>query len=235
MRGIKALFIDFDNTLHDFSHASGNAMEAVYGKIIHKYHIDENRLKTDYVMLLKKTEENAFVDGRTSFEYRAERFRSLLDNFAIVDEDLVKELVQVYGKNLEKHMHLFDNVYSLLEVAKESYDLFLVTEGPSDAQRHNLEVLGIKDFFKRIFISGELRKIKSDGSLFLHAVNESGYSVDEILVIGDSYKRDVIGAFKAGLRTIWIDEKGDIPDNYETKPYLRINKFEDLEKIFTVI
>lgn len=228
---IKALFLDLDNTLHNFSSAAENAMVIVYGAIIDKYGLDRTKLKKRYAELLMRAEECAFLDGRLSTDYRAERFRNMLQTFGIEDEDFIQEITNIYGGELEKNMHPLPNIHSLLKSLRQRYELYIVTEGPIDAQHRAIEILGIGKYINRVFISGELKKAKSTGELFAHAIKESGYPVQQIMLVGDSYKRDVLGGLKVGLKVIWLNHKNEkIPEGY-SKPHLEIKDINELKVI----
>jgi len=229
MDNIKAVFFDLDDTLHDFKQASGEAMSIVYDKIAGRYGADKSRLKERYGELLKMAEERAFLDGRSSAEYRFERFEQLLFTFGIEDEKFATELVRLYGAELEKRLALFPNTIAILERLGQKYELYLVTEGPSDAQQRALEILGIKKHFKGVFISGELGKIKSTGDLFRHAVEKSGHGADEIVLVGDSYKRDMLGGLKAGLKVIWLNRKNEKLGDGAPFPACEIGSLSELE------
>ena len=205
MANITALFFDLDGTLHDFKGASDNAMSYVYAKIRDRCNIDVQSLKARYSEIVKLAEDNGFIDGRGSIEYRTERFSQLLSAFGVHDTGFVNELVVTYGEKLEYALKLAPNALSLLEKLSKEYSLYLVTEGPADAQKRAIKILGLQSYFKQIFISGECKKKKEDGALFAHALRETGHSAFDVVVIGDSEKRDLGGANKAGLNAIIIN------------------------------
>lgn len=231
---IKALFFDLDDTLHDFRQASGESMDRVYSKITHEYGIDKELLKGRYAELLKQAEERAFLDGRSSTDYRLERFCNLLQFFGIRDDILANDLVRIYGEELEKRMKLFPEVLPVLDALQKSYDLYVVTEGPVDAQRRTIQILGLEGYFKGIFISGGVRKAKSSGELFNHAILESGHFPQEAMLIGDSYQRDVVGGMKAGLRVIWLNRENK-PAGEGPKPSIEIRDFTELQSVLRML
>ncbi|MFH1222499.1 MAG: HAD family hydrolase [Candidatus Micrarchaeota archaeon] len=231
MTQIKALFFDLDDTLHDFNRASGTALEEVYEKIAGRYKLDKTQLKDRYSELRKEAEEHAFLDGRLSSEYRMERFRNLLRIYNIEDEKFVAELVHLYTKQLEKQIRPFPGIEALLSKLCQKYELYIVTEGPVDAQQRAIEILGIKNYFKRIFISGEARKRKATGELFAHAIKETMHSPQEILLVGDSYKRDVLGGLKTGLKVIWVNFRNEKTQDGSPRHYYEIKDIRELGPI----
>ncbi|MEM4360129.1 MAG: HAD-IA family hydrolase [Candidatus Bilamarchaeaceae archaeon] len=227
---IRAIFLDLDDTLYDFSKASSKAMEEVYQLVIRRYgNISLTDLEDQYAKILSKVEEDAFLDGRTGNEYRTERFIVLLSQFGIHDDRLVKEMVDVYGDTLEKNLYLFSGVSDELIRLKSNFDLYLITDGPEDAQKKAIKILGIDKIFKGVFISGACKKIKSDGGLFSHALEKTGLNADEVIMVGDSYERDIIGAFAAGIESIWVNKKGEKAPSEVAKPRAVIKNVNELD------
>ena len=79
MGEIKLILFDLDDTLHSFKSSSSEAMKRIYELIGTTYHVEKGLLVQKYRELLSQAEETAFFDGRSSLEYRTERFSNLLD------------------------------------------------------------------------------------------------------------------------------------------------------------
>ena len=63
---------DLDDTLHEFRRSSGIATNRVLAEISKRYGTPILALKDEYSMVLKMKTANAFLDGKTSFDYRRE-------------------------------------------------------------------------------------------------------------------------------------------------------------------
>ena len=103
---------------------------------------------------------------------------------------------------------IFDGAIELLTTLREHYRLALVTNGASDFQRHKLEVTGLRDYFDVVVISGEVGVGKPDPAPFNAALSALDASVDEAVMIGNDKGRDILGADRTGLRSIWV-QPGD--------------------------
>lgn len=225
---IKALFFDLDDTLHSFRESSRAAMDEVYRAITSRYPIDPERLRTEYLALLRQAEEDAFFDGKTSKEYRTKRFSNLLKAFGIEDPQFADGLVQLYSDVLERSTVPFPDTISCLEELGKHYDLYLITEGPEDAQRKAVDILGLTGYFEDIVISGQIKKIKSTGELFEASLERSGLRPEEVIVIGDSIQRDIKGAMKAGIKGVWLNRLGAKPSRADPTPWAQLNTLEQL-------
>jgi putative hydrolase of the HAD superfamily len=116
---------------------------------------------------------------------------------------------------------LFDDALEVLTLLKSRFPLGLITNGPADIQRMEIETLGIAHLFEHILIEGELGEGKPKPSVFRQAETLMNASPSEILMIGNSYGHDVRAAMEAGWKAIWVRRPSDIPpsaDGFEPKP-----------------
>ena len=226
----KALFFDLDNTLHDFTRTSGIAMNSVYDHVHAKHRIDTEHQRAEYARIFQEAEVRGFFHGLSGIEYRAERFEALQNAFGIDDSDLVQELLNIYAAQMEANWQLFFGVEEMLGRLKEQFKLFIVTDGPQDSQEKAVEVLGLVPYFVDMYTSGKAGKPKADGTLYLHSISQSGFASYELIHIGDSYERDVLGASREGIATIWFNRKNETLDDSQKKPNAIITDLSELEE-----
>lgn len=227
----KAIFFDFDQTLHDFRKNSFAALGKAFRVASRKYKIKEDDFRCAYSEVVKGAEAHGFRYNKTSMEYRTERFTRLMEYFHIKDRDLVFEMVDAYSDAFEKNLELFPEAAPLLKKLKKKYKLYMVTEGPSDGKRKIVDQMDLENYFEAIFISGEIGKIKSTGELFGHCLEVTGFTPEEILVVGDSYARDIQGAMKCKIKAVWFNtDTAPVPKG-EEKPWAQITNLKELEPL----
>jgi putative hydrolase of the HAD superfamily len=227
----KAIFFDFDQTLHDFRKNALHALGSAFKIASKKYKIKEEDFRRVYMEVVKGAEAHGFRYDKTSMEYRNERFTKLLEYFHIKDQDLVFEMVDAYGDAFEKNLVMFPEAYPLLKKLKRKYKLYLVTEGPSDGKRRIVDLMSLENYFDGIFISGEVGKIKSTGELFEHCIESTGLKPQDILVVGDSYARDIQGAMKCKLKAVWFNHDNAKVPKGDEKPWAEITNLKELEPL----
>lgn len=71
-----------------------------------------------------------------------------------------------------------------------------------------LEDFGISGYFNKIIESAVVGVRKPDPKIFMLGVEALGLKPEEVLVIGDSLKKDVLPAEKAGCQALWLKGKG---------------------------
>lgn len=87
------------------------------------------------------------------------------------------------------------------------YTLVLVSNFYGNIERV-LEDFGIARYFSSIVESAVVGVRKPDPKIFEMGVEKIGAKPDEVVVVGDSYRKDIAPAQKVGCHTIWIKGKG---------------------------
>lgn len=121
-------FFDLDDTLHEFCKASSTAVDATLCLILESHARHEcssgepltiAELKAEYLKVLKTSTSAAFVDSKTSHEYRAERFQGVINTFGI---DCTKQQMQVllntYETTFVRNLQSKEGAVSLLKMLK---------------------------------------------------------------------------------------------------------------------
>jgi len=67
-----------------------------------------------------------------------------------------------------------------------------------------LEQMGLEDLVDQRLFSGECGYLKPDGRCFVFIAEKLRLDVSEILYVGDSYNKDVVGAHNAGMDAVLV-------------------------------
>lgn len=111
---------DLDDTLHEFRRSAGTATNKVLEGISKRVGIPVPELKDQYSRNLKDKTANAFPDGKTSFDYRRERFTSVLAHFSLLQDDqFIHQLLESYGETLMASLELKCGAIGLLSTLRE--------------------------------------------------------------------------------------------------------------------
>lgn len=95
----------------------------------------------------------------------------------------------------------------VLEELSKKYPLVLVSNFYGNIETV-LQDFGIRKYFKKIIESAVVGVRKPDPRIFTKGVEALGLSAAEVLVIGDSYSKDIEPAEKAGCQTLWLKGSG---------------------------
>ncbi|KAE8333166.1 HAD-like domain-containing protein [Aspergillus sergii] len=220
---------DLDDTLHSFRKASAQASSAVFTAIHEENpNINTDDLKTSYRDILVSTTAGAFADGRTSTEYRRERFSLLLRAHGLeVKTEGLDRFLDVYKSSLREALTLKPGALHLLQcIKRRGKKVIVVTEGPQDAQLWTVEELGLRPYIDVLVTTNEIGKSKVEG-LFPAVLERYGIFASDLVYVGDNEKRDVVPAREAGILAVLYDEMGGC--RFDDYAALRIDSLGRLE------
>jgi len=93
---------------------------------------------------------------------------------------------------------------ALLSLKREGLKLGALSDFPVEKK---LDFLGLSDLMDVAFSSEETGHLKPHSAPFTNMVSKLGVKPEEILYVGNSYKYDILGAKKVGLRTAHLIKK----------------------------
>lgn len=167
-------------------------------------------------------------------EYRKNAWTLGLKQLGIDDSDLGSELGELFPQNRRKVPFVYDDTFEVLDALKKDYRLVLITNGSPDLQNTKLTITPeLVPYFDQIIISGGYGKGKPDKGIFEHALSLTGLQKDEAIMVGDNLNTDILGANRAGIKSVWINreqkEKNEVVPSYEIQQLTDL--YEILDKI----
>lgn len=257
MSAIKAIFLDFDETLVGTYKANDVAYEAVKEELNSdevqlSFSCDENRscLLVDEIVKYFSRNLRCIRSARYKVE-NDEKIRADLWNVSILQNlsnanliescdskarDLAQKLYSIWEKTrLENLSWLEDDTINVLEKLKMKYKLVLITNGSSNIQWRKINLMQVKKYFDLVIVSGDEPEDKPHASIFLKACNHLNQIPKNCVMVGDSVKKDIRGANAAGLGASVLMKK-DSEKILEFKSELDIPTFtiSELSELFTV-
>ncbi|KAK8878800.1 Glyceraldehyde 3-phosphate phosphatase [Apiospora arundinis] len=223
---------DLDDTLHEFRRASSKATAKVLVTMRDQFALSLSDLEAAYAEVLRQSSSNAFSDGRTSHEYRKDRFLAVADHFSLSPEaEFITHLLRLYEETLNDALELKSGALELLSTLKRmGKKIAVITEGPQDAQERTIENLGLTRYVDSLATTNHFKVSKTEG-LFTRVLQELGIPPFEMAYVGDSEDRDMKPGIAEGLYCIHFSEKKSC--DLEAYPPC-INKLNDLTHLLQV-
>ena len=128
---------------------------------------------------------------------------SLANNRAKVVEVLYNDVVRTVAESKEVLLKL-----------KESYPLVLVSNFYGNIGVV-LQEFGLDGIFKEIIESAVVKVRKPDPRIYQLGVEALQLPAENIVVVGDSYDKDIVPAHSIGCKTVWIKGESWTPDEQE--------------------
>ena len=218
----KAIFFDFGGTLM-CAESDNVAHLHMMKEVIQKYNLSaspqdmvikyNSYLFTKEMTLLDSDpKDKSFTPLRGSTK---KAFKGVLAEWNIQPS---KEDFQWFNKsflkNHKKYIKLFPETLLILrELKKTNLHVGIISDIDNDFQNFQFKVLGISEIFDSITTSEEVQIYKPKEKIFQVALNKAGCQGKESIIIGDSYKKDIVGGKNMEMTTIWINKfSGDDAD-----------------------
>ena len=207
---IKYVLIDLDGTLLDFSKGEAKAFSDTIKKMSN-YNVTNDEIK-----LFSKINEECFQEfGKakmTRIEFHHLRFKRILEALKI-EADIAKTNA-LYVNNLRYNAEVYDDAIECIKYLSDKYELYVASNGIGSVQAKRMELSGLKNHFKKFYISEDIGSNKPNVSFFEYIFKDlNDYDKSHYLIIGDRLDTDILGGIDAGLKTIYINRKPD----YEIK------------------
>jgi putative hydrolase of the HAD superfamily len=226
--GVKMVYFDLDDTLCAYWDAAKKGLRLAFedhpehGQPVETMIAHWAEAFREFAPTIKDTHwyGKYLESGETT---RVELMRRVLERAGVFDEDLAERLSHTYYVERHAALELFPESVPVLELLHERFKLGLITNGPADIQRQEIETLHIRKYFDFVLIEGEMGMGKPSPEVMELAERLSGYADDELLFVGNSYRHDVAPARLAGWRTAWVRRPSDVAptsttDEPEQKP-----------------
>ncbi len=227
----KHLFFDLDHTLWDFDANARATLEHL--------HLDldlTNRGIHDFEMFYKnylQHNEKLWARYRNGYirqeELRLKRMWLTLLDFKIADEDLARQMSELFLQLLPTRTILFPNTVEVLQyLSGKGYKMHIITNGFEKTQHSKLKTCGLDVFFEEVITSEGSNSLKPQKEIFEFAMNLASCTADESIMIGDGLDVDVLGAMNAGMDQVHVNFN-DAPQ--DLKPTYTIRNLNEL-KVF---
>lgn len=124
-----------------------------------------------------------------------------------------KAIHDAYWDTVIQSMRLRDGVIELLQLLHDNHiPVGVCTNMLADMQMKKLCHLGLADLCGPLISSEEAGRDKPHPPIFRLALKKLNASAEETLMVGDSFKHDMVGAVQAGMHGLWLNlKKADRP------------------------
>lgn len=198
---IEHIFFDLDHTLWDFDRNSAIAFSKLFKKF--GIHLKLEEFLAIYQPINLKYWKCYREEKVSKVDLRRRRLLESFEHFGIkFPLEVIDLIADNYIKFLPHTNHLIPGTIEVLEYLKPNYTLHIITNGFREIQQLKLEKSGILPYFKTVTNSEDAGVKKPHPKIFNMALQISGASIKNSLMIGDSYEADILGASAIGLNGI---------------------------------
>ena len=219
---IKAVIFDLDNTLVDFMAMKRQAIGAAINAMIDaglNLTREEVQQRIDRIYLEKGMEFQSVFD------------QLLYEEFQKVNYKILSSGVIAYRQAREAALFPYPHVYTtLINLLKMGLKLGVVSDAPAKEAWLRLTYLNLHHIFDHIVTFEDTGKRKPDPAPFEKILSLLQVQPNEALMIGDWAERDMVGASKVGMKTVFA-RYGDTFGTVETNADYEVNDIAELVEI----
>lgn len=205
----KVLFIDLDDTLWATKVNNKLGLQEIYTALgwgqyflsfedyYARYEPINYQLWSDYAL--------GKVDKQT---LSLERLRRPLEGLLSLDDQEWSRVDEQFLEAVRRQRGLCPYALEAMSYLKERYKVCILSNGFASVQYHKLRYSGLMPHVDEVVLSDEVGVHKPDPEIFRIARERMQCAPEECLMIGDSYMSDIVGASRAGIRSIWYSPEG---------------------------
>jgi putative hydrolase of the HAD superfamily len=207
----KYLFFDLDHTLWDFDANARATLEQLHIdlRLVDKGIHDFDLFYRNYLQHNEKLwarYRNGYIKQE---ELRLKRMWLTLLDFQIADQELARQLSELFLQLLPTRTILFPDTKEVLQyLTDKGYQMHLITNGFELTQHSKLKSSGLDVFFKQVITSEGSNSLKPQKEIFEYAMNKADARLQESIMIGDSIEVDIAGAMSVGMDQVHVNYNG---------------------------
>lgn len=217
MKSLKGIIFDYGGTLDTNGVHWFHIFRRVYAECLPQ--VQEGPLREAYVYAERYLATHRVVEPTDDFVAMLRKKVALqMDKLVADDADLIvgvasdleqlSTLVRVIAERCDSLVREnMQKTRQVLDALSARYPLVLVSNfyGNIHAVLHGY---GLEGYFDEVVESAVVGVRKPDPQIFALGVEALGLQSHEVLVIGDSYTKDIVPAHSLGCSTIWLKGKG---------------------------
>lgn len=232
---VKGIIFDYGGTIDSNGKHWAEVLWESYQE--HKVPVTKEQFREAYVYVERYLAVNPVIQPNHNFndllKIKVElQIKYLVDTEILANDDKTSQFIfAVSGQCYNFAKDLISSEKVILEALKESYPMVLVSNFYGNVQAV-LEDFDLLKFFDEIVESAVVGLRKPDPAIFGLGVEALNLSASEIVVIGDSYTKDIVPARKNGCQTIWLKGLGWGDDDENATADAVITDFKELKSLF---
>jgi putative hydrolase of the HAD superfamily len=207
LKPYRHIFFDLDHTLWDFETNADETLRHLYEQHdlgrFGVFTVNEFiRVYSDINHGLWRLYQSNKI---TQTQLRATRFPRTFVKLGLQEADAPAGMSEEFTDLLPFKSAVFPFTHEVLDYLKPKYQLHLITNGFRDMQHTKLNSSGLTKYFQEIVTSECCGHLKPDCRIFEHALERTGATAAESLMVGDNLECDVLGAHNAGIDQVYFN------------------------------
>lgn len=204
----KGIIFDLDDTLYDYKNLNENAIEYLCEHGARLTNISKEEFAEAFAWGRDETKkilkDNPSARNRLLYmQHALERLNKFSCAYALM-------LEEIYWNYMLEHMKLFDHALDVLKrIKQQGGKIAISTDLIAAIQFQKVRKLGIDSYIDVIVSSEEVGVEKPHKEMFVCCLQKMSLYAENCLMIGDSFKKDILGAGQVGMDTLLYGSKAE--------------------------
>jgi putative hydrolase of the HAD superfamily len=207
MKSYRHIFFDLDHTLWDFEKNANETLHTLFER--HNFARFGTFTVNEFVKVYSDINHalwRLYQSNKISQQQlRDVRFVRALTKLGVSEAEVPANISAEFTDILPLKSAVFPFTHEVLDYLKPKYQLHLITNGFSDIQGVKLAASNLTPYFEEVITSEHSGFLKPDPRMFAHALERTGATAAESLMVGDNLECDVLGAYNAGIDQVYFN------------------------------
>ena len=224
---IKTILLDIDDTLYSYDKANKEALKQLYQYCQKQFGWDKEKINF-LIQEAQREQKQVLNRDCSSIHNRLIRFQLMLEKEKKPFMPYALEMYHCYWDTLLKHIEVEPGVALFFRWAKQkNIRIGIATDMTAYIQYKKLERLDVLSQIDFIVTSEEVGVEKPHPKFFERCMEKAECGLDEVVMIGDNWNKDIIGARSIGMKALWYHPNQAVEEN----SLYTLKSFSELEKI----
>jgi FMN phosphatase YigB (HAD superfamily)/ribulose-5-phosphate 4-epimerase/fuculose-1-phosphate aldolase len=204
----KGLLFDLDNTIYSYTKCHDLALDECINYLLTicdmSYNILKNMYKSISINLKNELQNTASSHNKSIY------LKHLTEELNLNYLHSIK-LNEIYWTIFYKNITPFDYVIDFIKWNKsKNIKIGIITDYETEFQILKLQKLNLLEYIDCIVTSEEIGIEKPSYKIFNTILNKMKLQTHEVIMFGDNFEKDIIGAENLDIKTILVDNKTNI-------------------------
>jgi len=225
------IFWDLDRTIWDFNKNSHETLKELFE--VHQ--LEARGIKSFEKFYRRYLKVNNYLwylynhNKINKVDLRSVRFRDTLKAFDIEDEELALTLSDEYITQCPKKGVLVDGALEIIQGCQtKGYKQVILTNGFEETQKVKMKHADLNQYFDMMISSELVDCQKPYAPIFDYALEHMNVKAEEVVMIGDSWESDIVGAKNMDIDQIYYNPG---KENMSFEPTHNIQHLSALKEI----
>lgn len=230
---VRAVLFDLDDTLFDHQFCSRAGLTALQAGFPSLASEPFDAFELRYRVLLEEVHLRVLSGELSPAEGRAERFLRFLSVASPASLADAARAAELYATAFRASRRPIAGAMELLHHLRPRVKIGVVTNNVRAEQVEKLQHLALDALIDVLVTSEDVGVAKPHPAIFQAALEQLACTPDQVVMVGDNWENDIVGASRLGIRSVWLNRYAEPHPDVTLAP--QITEMTPLETIAQLI